>query len=116
MTLSPSQLGAAGLVNCRSEPRKEALSPTVAIEDELEVTYNSEINLEIGWFWECGITINLGDPMNGYLYRPRFGRQPKFFGNCNGQIARHYRGDAGEVQEGQLLTAQVDGDRQFKDL
>jgi len=34
---------------------------------ELQKIYDSEINLEIGWFWDCGIKIRLGDPMNGYL-------------------------------------------------
>ena len=34
---------------------------------ELQKIYDSEINVEIGWFWDCGITIRLGDEMNGYL-------------------------------------------------
>ena len=34
---------------------------------ELQKIYDSEINVEIGWFWDCGIKIRLGDQMNGYL-------------------------------------------------
>jgi hypothetical protein len=29
--------------------------------------YDSEINIEIGWFWDGGIDVRLGDKMNGYL-------------------------------------------------
>jgi hypothetical protein len=31
---------------------------------ELQKIYNSEINIEIGCFWNGGITVRLGDPMN----------------------------------------------------
>ena len=34
---------------------------------ELQKIYDSEINIEIGWFWDCGIEVRLGDKMNGYL-------------------------------------------------
>jgi hypothetical protein len=34
---------------------------------ELQKIYDSEINVRIGWFWDCGIEIRLGDDMNGYL-------------------------------------------------
>jgi hypothetical protein len=34
---------------------------------ELQAIYDSEINVEIGWFWDCGITVRLGDPINGFL-------------------------------------------------
>ena len=37
------------------------------LEHELQRIYDSEINLEIGWFWDGGITVRLGDKMNGYL-------------------------------------------------
>jgi hypothetical protein len=36
-------------------------------EDELQKIYDSEINVEISWFWDSGVTIKLGDPLNGYL-------------------------------------------------
>ena len=34
---------------------------------ELQKIYASEINVRIGWFWDCGIEVRLGDDMNGYL-------------------------------------------------
>jgi hypothetical protein len=34
---------------------------------ELQRIYDSEINMEIGWFWDSGIDVRLGDEMNGYL-------------------------------------------------
>jgi len=29
--------------------------------------YDGEMTREIGWFWDGGIDIRLGDKMNGYL-------------------------------------------------
>ena len=34
---------------------------------ELQAIYDSEINVRIGWFWDGGIEIRLGDEMNGFL-------------------------------------------------
>ena len=34
---------------------------------ELQKIYDSEINIEIGWFWDGGIDVRLGDKVNGYL-------------------------------------------------
>jgi hypothetical protein len=34
---------------------------------ELQRIYDSEINIRIGWVWDCRIEIRLGDDMNGYL-------------------------------------------------
>ena len=34
---------------------------------ELQKIYDSEINIEIGWVWDGGIDVRLGDRMNGYL-------------------------------------------------
>jgi hypothetical protein len=34
---------------------------------ELQKIYDSENNVRIGWSWDCGIEIRLGDDMNGYL-------------------------------------------------
>jgi hypothetical protein len=28
--------------------------------------YDSEINVQIGWFWDGGVDARLGDRMNGY--------------------------------------------------
>lgn len=37
------------------------------LEQELQRIYDSEINIRIGWFWDCGIQVRLGDEVNGYL-------------------------------------------------
>ena len=34
---------------------------------ELQKIYDSEINIRIGWLWDGGIEVRLGDDMNGYL-------------------------------------------------
>jgi hypothetical protein len=34
---------------------------------ELQRIYDSEINVRIGWFWDGGIEVRLGDDLNGYL-------------------------------------------------
>lgn len=36
------------------------------LEQELQKIYDSEINIEIRWFWDVGIDVKLGDEMNGY--------------------------------------------------
>jgi hypothetical protein len=40
---------------------------TTDLTVELQRVYDSEINLEISWFWDGGIEIRLGDKMNGFL-------------------------------------------------
>ena len=40
-------------------------APDLAVE--LQKIYDSEINVRIGWFWDGGIEIRLGDDKNGYL-------------------------------------------------
>ena len=34
---------------------------------ELQKIYDSEINVRIGWFWDGGIEVRLGDEVNGFL-------------------------------------------------
>jgi hypothetical protein len=34
---------------------------------ELQKIYDSEINIEIGWLWDGGIEVRLGDKMSAYL-------------------------------------------------
>ncbi len=34
---------------------------------ELQRIYDSEINVRIGWFWDGGIEVRLGDELNGFL-------------------------------------------------
>ena len=44
-----------------------SLGGKVMLENELQRIYDSEINVRIGWLWDGGIDIRLGDEMNGYL-------------------------------------------------
>jgi hypothetical protein len=39
---------------------------------ELQKIYDSEINLSISWLWDVGITVRLGDEMNGFLAEETF--------------------------------------------
>ena len=39
----------------------------VDLAGELQKIYDSEINIEIGWLWDGGIEVRLGDKMSGYL-------------------------------------------------
>jgi hypothetical protein len=41
--------------------------PTKWTWRRLQKIYDSEINIEIGWLWDGGIDVRLGDKMNGYL-------------------------------------------------
>jgi hypothetical protein len=38
---------------------------------ELQRIYDREINVEIEWFWDCGIEVRLGDKINGFLAEER---------------------------------------------
>jgi hypothetical protein len=40
---------------------------------ELQKIYDSEINVEIGWFWDGGIDVRLGDRLNAYLAEENVG-------------------------------------------
>ena len=42
----------------------DAATPDLAVE--LQRVYDSEINMRIGWFWDGGVEVRLGDDMNGY--------------------------------------------------
>jgi hypothetical protein len=46
-------------------PRHENGSMDLAAE--LQRIYDSEINVRIGWLWDGGIEVRLGDDVNGYL-------------------------------------------------
>jgi hypothetical protein len=37
------------------------------LADELQRIYESEINAKISWFWDGGVTVRLGEKMNGFL-------------------------------------------------
>jgi hypothetical protein len=42
-------------------------APTPDLAGELQRIYDSEINMQIGWFWDGGVEVRLGDDMNGYV-------------------------------------------------
>ena len=35
--------------------------------DELQRIYDSEFNVSLSWFWDGGIDLTLGDPLNGIV-------------------------------------------------
>ena len=37
------------------------------LEKELQRIYDSEINVRIGWLWDGGVDVRLGDEVNGFL-------------------------------------------------
>src|SRR4051794_25557426 len=37
------------------------------LAEELQKIYDSELNIRIGWLWDGGIEVRLGDEMNGFL-------------------------------------------------
>jgi DNA-directed RNA polymerase subunit RPC12/RpoP len=37
------------------------------VEHELQRIYDSEINVRIGWLWDGGIDVRVGDEVNGFL-------------------------------------------------
>jgi hypothetical protein len=37
------------------------------LANELQKIYDSEINVSIGWMWDGGITVRLGDEIGGYV-------------------------------------------------
>jgi len=39
----------------------------VDLAAELQKIYDSEINIRIGWLWDGGIEVRLGDEVNGFL-------------------------------------------------
>jgi len=40
------------------------------LETVLQDLYNSEINLQISWFWDAGIEVKFGDDLNGWKPNP----------------------------------------------
>ena len=60
------------------------------LEGELQKIYDSEINVEISWFWDSGVTIRLGDPLNGYLVQTTVMAIADVVPWLQRAIARHY--------------------------
>src|SRR5436190_1899875 len=60
------------------------------LENELQKIYDSEINVEISWFWDSGVTIKLGDPLNGYRAQTEVGTMAGILPWLQRAIAKHY--------------------------
>jgi hypothetical protein len=45
--------------------RTDEFAPSAELQI-LEDLYDSEINISLGSFWDCGVWVKLGDPLNGY--------------------------------------------------
>jgi hypothetical protein len=59
---------------------------------ELQRIYDSEINIEIGWLWDGGIDVRLGDRMNGYLAEENVGSVDDVLPWLQEAIAHFYPG------------------------
>lgn len=57
---------------------------------ELQKIYDSEINIQIGWFWDCGIDVRLGDNMNGFLAEENVGSVSEILPWLQEAIAHFY--------------------------
>jgi hypothetical protein len=60
------------------------------LEEELQRIYDSEINVEISWFWDSGVAIKLGDPMNGYVAQTEVKTMADVIPWLRAAIAKHY--------------------------
>ena len=61
---------------------------------ELQRIYNSEINVEIGWLWDGGIDVRLGDRMNGFVAEENVGSVDDVLPWLQEAIAHFYPGSA----------------------
>jgi hypothetical protein len=57
---------------------------------ELQRIYESEINVEIGWLWDGGIDVRLGDRMNGFLAEENVGSVAEILPWLQEAIAHFY--------------------------
>jgi hypothetical protein len=77
----------------------------VDLAAELQAIYDSEINLEIGWLWDGGIGIRLGDHMSGFLAEETCGSVNEILPWLQEAIAHFYpdstyaKGLAAELRE-----------------
>ena len=65
-------------------------SATGDMEEELRKMYDSEINVDISWFWDNGIDVKLGDQMNGYDSEAQLKTIAEIIPWLQAQIAKHY--------------------------
>ena len=65
-------------------------SATGDMEEDLQKMYDSEINVDISWFWDSGIDVKLGDQMNGYDAEAELKTIAEIIPWLQAQIAKHY--------------------------
>lgn len=56
-------------VRCGQEVRESDIPPELRTNDlamELQRIYDSEINIRIGWLWDGGVEVSLGDEIGGF--------------------------------------------------
>jgi len=61
-----SSAASAGSAPQRQIARRESHDSLMGLAAELQKIYDSEINIRIGWLWDGGIEVRLGDEMNGF--------------------------------------------------
>jgi hypothetical protein len=44
----------------------DGLQPPLCLDDVLARLYESEINFSLSAFWDCGVTVKVGDRVNGF--------------------------------------------------
>ena len=79
------------------------IAPDLAIE--LQRIYDSEINVRIGWLWDGGIEVRLGDDMNGYLAEETVNGWRDLFPGCSGGIYFVYGVRFSDLSFGVILHA-----------
>ena len=47
------------------------------LEQEFQKIFDGEISVQIGWFWNGGIEVKLGDEMSGYVAETNVRQSPK---------------------------------------
>ena len=62
------------------------------LEQELQRIYDSEINVRIGWLWDGGVDLRLGDEMNGFLAEENVGSMAEIVPWLREAISHFYPG------------------------
>lgn len=60
------------------------------LSSELQKIYDSEINVRIGWLWDSGIEVRLGDEANGFLAEENVGSLAEIIPWLQEAIAHFY--------------------------
>jgi hypothetical protein len=58
--------------------------------NELQKIYDSEINVQIDWFWDGGINVSLGDEMNGFKAKTTVDKADEIVPWLQAAITQHF--------------------------